>query len=79
MINDDKIDAQSLYGAGGISGNLQSVNVSIHDILYEISNRLENIEKRLRIIQSADPYDLELNTALKDAYDRYEFLSRLIK
>lgn len=82
MSSNDRIDVQSIYGANGYIGakDYQTVNFNgIHDILYEISNRLENIEKRLSIIQSVDPDDIKLNTALKDAYDRYEFLSRLIK
>lgn len=44
----------------------------------ELIERLEAIEKRLAIIDSADPEQLENHKMLREAYNKYRFIEGLI-
>lgn len=49
--------------------------VDVNDItLQEVLKRLDAIERRLKIMEDADP---ELVEALKEAYDHYKFIEKL--
>lgn len=66
-------------GWADINASTSATSVATTDDIAEVTDRLVKIEERLAILNSPDPKLLETYPALREAYDAYKLIERLVE